>query len=59
MEPPTSRQGQANLCAFEDIVSLTRRFVPQNSAVVERAEAGELGMAMGWENHCSADFFMI
>ncbi|CAL1150750.1 unnamed protein product [Cladocopium goreaui] len=26
---------QANLCAFEDIVSLTRRFVPQNSAVVE------------------------
>eukprot|EP00435_Cladocopium_sp_Y103_P022755 s3429_g5.t1 len=26
---------QANLCAFEDIVALARRFVPQNSAVVE------------------------
>eukprot|EP00434_Breviolum_minutum_P011354 symbB.v1.2.010019.t1/scaffold648.1/size176576/4 len=26
---------QANLCAFEDIVTKTRRFVPPNSAVVE------------------------
>eukprot|EP00438_Fugacium_kawagutii_P019995 Skav211724 [mRNA] locus=scaffold1965:26185:33696:- [translate_table: standard] len=31
-----TRRGQANLCAFEDIVSLARRFVPPESSVVER-----------------------
>ena len=35
-----SSRGQANLCAFEDIVAKTRRFVPANSAVVEPAGLG-------------------
>lgn len=43
-------QGQANLCAFEDIVSLARHFVPAQSVVVERrgGGGGQLGRVHRW-----------